>query len=123
RATRGRAARGPPAPSRPVGPLSPAVRQLIAEHSLDPASIHASGKGGRLTKEDVVTHLERAGKDGGTQVAAVAALVQAAPRRERPATLPDDEGGGPMGRLRKRVAGRLRPGPEPGALTTRYPPV
>ncbi|MFA6108680.1 MAG: dihydrolipoyllysine-residue succinyltransferase, partial [Candidatus Latescibacterota bacterium] len=38
--------------------LSPAVRRLIAEHGLDPAAIPASGKGGRLTKEDVLAFLE-----------------------------------------------------------------
>ena len=48
-----------PAASKPVGPLSPAVRNLIAEHGLDPAAIPGSGKGGRLTKGDVLTHLDR----------------------------------------------------------------
>ena len=37
--------------------LSPAVRKMIAEHNLDPAKISATGKGGRLTKEDVDNHL------------------------------------------------------------------
>jgi 2-oxoglutarate dehydrogenase E2 component (dihydrolipoamide succinyltransferase) len=45
--------------ARAVGPLSPAVRRLLAEHDLDPAAIPASGRGGRLTKEDVLAHLER----------------------------------------------------------------
>src|SRR5215831_18650570 len=35
-------------PSRAVGPLSPAVRRLLAEHDLDPSDIPATGKGGRL---------------------------------------------------------------------------
>src|SRR5262245_46147948 len=38
-----------PPPARGVGPMSPAVRNLIDEHGLDPAAITASGKGGRLT--------------------------------------------------------------------------
>src|SRR5262249_1028 len=107
----------PPAPARPVGPLSPAVRQLIAEHSLDPASIRASGKGGRLTKEDVVTHLERGGKDGGTQVAAVA---QAAPLPERKAASPGDEEVVPMSRLRKRSAERLVQAQHTAAILTTF---
>jgi 2-oxoglutarate dehydrogenase E2 component (dihydrolipoamide succinyltransferase) len=45
--------------ARGVGPLSPAVRKLIEEHELDPAAIAASGKGGRLLKEDVLAYLER----------------------------------------------------------------
>jgi 2-oxoglutarate dehydrogenase E2 component (dihydrolipoamide succinyltransferase) len=46
------------APEEP--PLSPAVRRLVAEHGLDPRAIPATGKGGRLTKADVVEFLERA---------------------------------------------------------------
>ncbi|MEN8260322.1 MAG: 2-oxoglutarate dehydrogenase complex dihydrolipoyllysine-residue succinyltransferase [Pseudomonadota bacterium] len=39
-------------------PLSPAVRRLIAEHHLDPTTIEGSGKGGRLTKSDVLNYLK-----------------------------------------------------------------
>lgn len=47
----------PPLP--PVAPnvnttLSPAVRQLVADNNLDPATIKGTGKGGRTTKEDVL---------------------------------------------------------------------
>ncbi len=38
-------------------PLSPAVRRMVAEHGLDAAQIEATGKGGRITKGDVVEHL------------------------------------------------------------------
>ncbi|MGH7860125.1 MAG: biotin/lipoyl-containing protein, partial [Candidatus Binatia bacterium] len=41
-------------------PLGPAVRRLIAEHDLDPSKITPSGRGGRLTKEDVLAHLGKA---------------------------------------------------------------
>ena len=34
--------------------LSPAVRRLLAEHSLDPASVRGSGEGGRITVADVM---------------------------------------------------------------------
>src|SRR5437870_3417686 len=51
---------GTPEPrARAVGPLSPAVRRLLAEHDLDPGVIPATGKGGRRTKEDVPPHLGR----------------------------------------------------------------
>lgn len=42
--------------SKPVAeamPLSPAVRKLVDEKGLDASTIPATGKGGRLTKEDV----------------------------------------------------------------------
>ncbi len=38
--------------------LSPAVKRMTTEEKLDPASISGTGKGGRITKGDVVTHLE-----------------------------------------------------------------
>ena len=50
-----RPAAAEPAPE-PV--LSPAVRRLVEEHELDPAAIEGTGKGGRLTKKDVLAHLE-----------------------------------------------------------------
>jgi len=41
--------------------LSPAVRKLVKEHSLDLSGIRGSGTGGRVTREDVLNHIE-AGK-------------------------------------------------------------
>ncbi len=40
--------------------LSPAIRRLLAEHSLDPAAIKGTGVGGRLTREDIDKHLAKA---------------------------------------------------------------
>ncbi|MDE2810587.1 MAG: 2-oxoglutarate dehydrogenase complex dihydrolipoyllysine-residue succinyltransferase [Gemmatimonadota bacterium] len=47
-----------PAAPKPEPPLSPAVRRLVEEHELDPAAIEGTGKDGRLTKKDVLAHLE-----------------------------------------------------------------
>ena len=48
-----------PAPaSKPEPTLSPAVRRLVEEHELDPTAIEGTGKDGRLTKKDVLAHLE-----------------------------------------------------------------
>ena len=38
--------------------LSPAVRRLLDENELSPDAIEGSGKGGRITKEDVLRHLD-----------------------------------------------------------------
>ena len=38
-------------------PLSPAVRRLVAENSLDPSAIFGSGLNGRIKKKDVLAHL------------------------------------------------------------------
>lgn len=42
------------------GQMSPAVKALIAEHQLDIDSIEGSGAGGRVTKQDVLDHLDNA---------------------------------------------------------------
>jgi len=40
-------------------PLSPSVRRLINENTLDPSVITGTGKSGRLTKTDVLDHLTK----------------------------------------------------------------
>jgi 2-oxoglutarate dehydrogenase E2 component (dihydrolipoamide succinyltransferase) len=60
--------------------LSPAVRRLVDEHGLDPAAIPASGRGGRLLKEDVERHLA-------ARPAAPAPVVAPAPIAPRPAPI------------------------------------
>lgn len=48
----------PPVVMKPGAPaLSPAVRKLVEQHELDPSGIAGTGKGGRITKEDVLGHL------------------------------------------------------------------
>ena len=42
--------------------LSPVVRRLVAEHGLDPAAIEGSGAGGRITREDVLAHIDDAAR-------------------------------------------------------------
>ena len=44
-----------PAESDPI--LSPAAKKLIQENEIDADSVAGTGKGGRITKEDVVNHL------------------------------------------------------------------
>lgn len=55
-----RAGRGPRAPAVSAAQrLSPVVRKLVAEHGLDALEIRGSGRGGRITREDVLAFLER----------------------------------------------------------------
>jgi len=84
--------------SRAVGPLSPAVRRLLAEHDLDPTGIPASGKGGRLTKEDVLKYLEH------RAVPAPSPVTAPAPA---PAATAEGDERVPMSRIRRRIAERL----------------
>ena len=39
--------------------LSPVVRRLLAGHTLDPAAITGTGRDGRITREDVLAHIEK----------------------------------------------------------------
>ena len=57
-------------------PLSPSVRRrLIHENTLDPAAIKGTGKSGRLTKTDVLDHLNKQ-----TPAAVTTPAVAPAPR-------------------------------------------
>ena len=38
--------------------LSPSVRRLLQQHRLDPARISGTGRGGRITREDVLAYIE-----------------------------------------------------------------
>jgi 2-oxoglutarate dehydrogenase E2 component (dihydrolipoamide succinyltransferase) len=58
--------------------LSPVVRQLVAEYGIDPASLEGTGKGGRITRADVLSFIDR-------RAAGVMAAAATAPRRLEPA--------------------------------------
>ncbi len=55
----GSGARQSSAAASAAAPLSPAVKRLLAEHGLDPARIPASGRGGRITAQDITRFLEQ----------------------------------------------------------------
>ncbi|MEL7045366.1 MAG: 2-oxoglutarate dehydrogenase complex dihydrolipoyllysine-residue succinyltransferase [Pseudomonadota bacterium] len=71
------AAASTPAAGEAAGLIGPAARQLIDEHKLDASAIPGTGKGGRITKEDVLAH-----------VASVSAAPAAAPAAPAPAPEP-----------------------------------
>jgi len=61
----------PPAASGDGDPgrmLSPVVRRLVAEYNLDPAEIHGTGAGGRITRSDVLSLIDQ--RNGGTPTTA-----------------------------------------------------
>ncbi len=76
------AAAGNGAAAAPAEDLSPSVRILVAENKLNPADIAGTGKGGRLTKEDVVNHLAAAAAPEPEPVPVAA--KPAAPAKPRP---------------------------------------
>lgn len=67
-----------PSTSEPADqPLAPAVRRLVQDNQLSASTISASGKGGRLTKADVLQHLATSAGEA--------------------RTLPDSSGSSPLG--------------------------
>ncbi len=97
--------------------LSPAVRKLIAENNLDPAKITGSGKGGRLTKEDVEAYLK---KPAAAPVAAPAAAPAPAAQAIAVAVGERVEKRVPMTRLRAKVAERLLEAKQSTAMLTTF---
>jgi 2-oxoglutarate dehydrogenase E2 component (dihydrolipoamide succinyltransferase) len=92
--------------------LSPAVRRLIAEHSLSADDIKGSGKGGRIVKEDVLSHME-SGKKEEKPAAASQPRIEL-PAGERP------ERRVPMSRLRAKIAERLVEAQHNAAMLTTF---
>ncbi|WP_145538075.1 2-oxoglutarate dehydrogenase complex dihydrolipoyllysine-residue succinyltransferase [Yersinia alsatica] len=94
--------------------LSPAIRRLIAEHSLDAAAIKGSGVGGRLTREDIESHLANRKSAPAAAAAKVETAAPVAPIAGR------SEKRVPMTRLRKRVAERLLEAKNSTAMLTTF---
>ena len=91
---------------------SPAVRKLLAEHNLDAADVKATGKDGRLTKEDVQSHVSK-GKSAPTPKMP---KESAAPKREPG----EREERVRMTRLRQRIAERLKEAQDTAAMLTTF---
>jgi 2-oxoglutarate dehydrogenase E2 component (dihydrolipoamide succinyltransferase) len=89
-------------PGFAAGRLSPAVRRLLSEHSLDPATIRGTGQGGRITVEDVLA-----------AIAAASGAAHANGAHSASATIApssDVTGGShriPHSAVRKRIAGHM----------------
>jgi 2-oxoglutarate dehydrogenase E2 component (dihydrolipoamide succinyltransferase) len=95
-------------------PLGPAVRKLLADHHLQPGRIPATGKGGRLTKGDVLAYLAQQERPAApdTTVAVKPPVTEAPPPVAPTPGLPEIQEDRPqkrvpMSRLRARVAERL----------------
>jgi len=103
--------------------LAPAVRKLVDENGLNPADIAATGRDGRITKGDVVRHLESGGTAKPTAPPAAApsapAFVAAGDLPDRPED-PRGEERVRMTKLRKTVASRLKDAQNTAAMLTTF---
>jgi 2-oxoglutarate dehydrogenase E2 component (dihydrolipoamide succinyltransferase) len=117
------------APAAPAAPASnafgaadalansgPAARKLVEDNKLDPATIPASGKDGRLTKGDVLAAVE--------SPAPAAAPAPAAPPKPAQPSGPRPEAAREervkMTRLRQRIAERLKEAQNTAAMLTTF---
>jgi len=99
----------------PQNHLSPAVRKLIADNNLDSESIVGTGRGGRLTKSDVVSYMENLDTDTGSQVD-----TQAEPLEQKRKSTNRNEERVRLSRLRKRIAERLKEAQNTAAILTTF---
>lgn len=74
--------------------LPPSAKRLVAEHGVDPSSVQGSGRGGRITKGDVLSHIQGGG-----------------PRPEERVK---------MSRLRARIAERMKEAQNTAAILTSF---
>ncbi|MGB5276729.1 MAG: 2-oxoglutarate dehydrogenase complex dihydrolipoyllysine-residue succinyltransferase [Gammaproteobacteria bacterium] len=106
-------------------PISPSARKLMAENHIDSSSVHGSGSGGRVLKEDVVAFLHN------RQQPEVVEKTSRAPSAREPRVQEDAlvEIGGtagrierrvPMTRLRARIAERLLDAQHNAAILTTF---
>lgn len=99
--------------------LSPAVQKIVSEKNLNPSQISGTGRGGRLTKEDVLNASGGLGASAGTGVsstsAASASAPSAAPSPAKSLVFPQPHSSSrqgetrrvPMTSIRKKIAERL----------------
>jgi 2-oxoglutarate dehydrogenase E2 component (dihydrolipoamide succinyltransferase) len=112
-----------PAAAREDARLMPAARRLVEENAIDPSKVTGSGREGRITKGDVLEHLER----GQGAPAAPAAPAARPTLASAPAPVSVDkilagrpEQRVPMSRLRARIAERLVQSQSTAAILTTF---
>jgi 2-oxoglutarate dehydrogenase E2 component (dihydrolipoamide succinyltransferase) len=105
--------------------LMPAARKMVEDNKLDPKTIAGSGRDGRVTKADVIAHLEGGAPARPAPAAPAAPVGRALP--EVPAPINVDqrfadrpEQRVPMSRLRARVAERLLQSQATAAILTTF---
>ena len=104
--------------------LSPAGRRVAEEHKIDPATVAGTGRGGQVTKEDLVNSMK-----AGTAPAPAAGAAPVASAKAAPAPTPSPalaaigartEQRVPMTRMRARIAERMMQSKNSIAMLTSF---
>ncbi|MEP6484733.1 MAG: 2-oxoglutarate dehydrogenase complex dihydrolipoyllysine-residue succinyltransferase [Rudaea sp.] len=102
----------PVKPTQPkTGELSPAGQRVATENKLDPAQVPGTGRGGQVTKEDLVNFMRTGGQQAAPAAKAAAALVPQGARPEERVT---------MTRMRLKIAERLMQSKNSIAMLTSF---
>lgn len=123
-------AKSVPTSSQASAPSMPAARKTATEYGVRTEDVAGSGRGGRVTKEDVVRHLEVTGTRATPAAAPATAQARSAEVTPMPvsrapvATMASTEGRAekrvPMTRLRARIAERLVEAQRTAAILTTF---
>lgn len=90
--------------------LSPAAKKLAEEKGVDPSKVEASGRDGRVLKEDILRHLDKGSKEGPAQASGQQSAGEGQPQQPPEASMPPGERPEkrvPMTRMRASIARRL----------------
>src|SRR5512141_3008034 len=82
-------------PSARISDLSPAGQRVASENRIDPAQVSGTGRGGQVTKEDLVNFM-RGGGQAAAPASAQPAALSPAPSAPRPTPGPRPEERVPM---------------------------
>lgn len=101
--------------------LSPAAQKLVTDNNIDVNNVQGTGKGGRVTKEDLLRYLETSSvpdstpgpikQSAGKPAVTVPQITQSGERTDRRV---------PMTRLRSRIAERLKQAQNTAAILTTF---
>src|SRR5213076_310879 len=117
-----------PAPAVEPAPAMPAARKMMADKGVDATTVTGTGRGNRITKEDVAAAVEAKSAPAAPTPKPAAPPAQSAPPVAKPSIPPVSlpalgsrpEQRVPMSRLRQRVAERLVQSQSTAAILTTF---